>query len=46
MHRPEALPYLEDAKQLGLIRAKAGKRYRDQHLDIGAGWQPALHRAG
>ena len=34
MHRPEALPYVEDAKRLGLIRAKAGKRYRDQHLEI------------
>ncbi len=34
MHRPEALPYLADAKRLGLVRAKAGKRYRDQHLEI------------
>lgn len=32
--RPEALPYVEDAKQLGLIRTKAAKRYRDQHLTI------------
>jgi type I restriction enzyme R subunit len=32
--RPEALPYVADARQLGLIRAKAFKRYRDQHLNI------------
>jgi len=32
--RPEALPYVPDARQLGLIRAKAFKRYRDQHLNI------------
>jgi type I restriction enzyme R subunit len=32
--RPEALPYVDDAKQLGLIRTKASKRYRDQHLAI------------
>jgi type I restriction enzyme R subunit len=32
--RPEALPYVDDAKQLGLIRSKASKRYRDQHLAI------------
>jgi type I restriction enzyme R subunit len=32
--RSEALPYVEDAKQLGLIRTKAVKRYRDQHLNI------------
>jgi type I restriction enzyme R subunit len=32
--RPEALPYVDDAKQLGLIRTKAAKRYRDQHLTI------------
>jgi type I restriction enzyme R subunit len=32
--RPEALPYVDDARQLGLIRAKAFKRYRDQHLNI------------
>jgi type I restriction enzyme R subunit len=34
LHRPEALPYVEDAKQLGFIRTRAGKRYRDQHLEI------------
>jgi type I restriction enzyme R subunit len=34
MHRPEALPYVEDAKLLGLIRAQARKRYRDPHLEI------------
>jgi type I restriction enzyme R subunit len=32
--RPEALPYVGDAKQLGLIRTKAFKRYRDQYLNI------------
>jgi len=32
--RPEALPYVDDAQQLGLIRTKASKRYRDQHLAI------------
>jgi type I restriction enzyme R subunit len=32
--RPEALPYVDDAQQLGLIRTKASKRYRDQHLTI------------
>ena len=32
--RPHALPYVEDAKLLGLIRTKASKRYRDQHLAI------------
>ena len=32
--RPEALPYVPDARQLGLIRARAVKRYRDQHLNI------------
>jgi len=32
--RPEALPYVADAKQLGLIRTLAAKRYRDQHLNI------------
>lgn len=32
--RPEALPYVADAKQLGLIRARAFKRYRDRHLEI------------
>jgi type I restriction enzyme R subunit len=34
MHRPEALPYIQDAKQLALIRTQARKRYRDQHLAI------------
>ncbi len=34
MHRPEALPYVADAKQLGLIRTRARKRYRDPHLEI------------
>jgi type I restriction enzyme R subunit len=34
MHRPEALPYVADAKRLGLIRARARKRYRDPHLEI------------
>ncbi len=34
MHRPEALPYVQDAKQLALIRAQARKRYRDQYLAI------------
>ena len=32
--RPEALPYDADARQLGLIRALAANRYRDQHLNI------------
>jgi len=32
--RPEALPYVDDAQQLGLIRTRASKRYRDQHLAI------------
>ncbi len=32
--RPEALPYVPDARQLGLVRARAFKRYRDQHLNI------------
>jgi len=32
--RPEALPYLPDARQLGLIRAQAFRRYRDQQLNI------------
>jgi type I restriction enzyme R subunit len=32
--RPEALPYVEDARKLGLIRTMASKRYRDQHLEI------------
>jgi type I restriction enzyme R subunit len=32
--RPEALPHVADARQLGLIRARAFKRYRDQHLNI------------
>jgi type I restriction enzyme R subunit len=32
--RPEALPYVRDARQLGLIRARAFKRYRDQYLNI------------
>ena len=32
--RPEALPYVADARQLGLIRARAFERYRDQHLNI------------
>jgi type I restriction enzyme R subunit len=34
MHRPEALPYVQDAKQVALIRTQARKRYRDQHLAI------------
>jgi len=32
--RPEALPYVDDARQLGLIRTQAANRYRDQHLNI------------
>lgn len=32
--RPAALPYVKDAQQLGLIRAKAFKRYRDEQLNI------------
>lgn len=32
--RPAALPYVKDAQQLGLIRAKAFQRYRDEHLNI------------
>ena len=32
--RPAALPYVKDARQLGLIRAQALKRYRDEHLNI------------
>ena len=32
--RPDALPYVDDARQLGLIRTLAAKRYRDQHLKI------------
>ena len=32
--RPAALPYVRDAQQLGLIRAQALKRYRDEHLNI------------
>ena len=41
--RPEALPYVADARQLGLIRAKAFKRYRDQHLNI-AGAEAKVRR--
>lgn len=32
--RPEGLPYVDDARRLGLIRTMASKRYRDQHLNI------------
>ena len=32
--RPEALPYVRDARLLGLLRARAFQRYRDQHLNI------------
>jgi len=38
-----ALPYVADARQLGLIRAKAFKRYRDQHLNI-AGAEAKVRR--
>jgi len=41
--RPEALPYVPDARQLGLIRAKAVKRYRDQHLNV-AGAEAKVRR--
>ena len=41
--RPEALPYVADARQLGLLRAKALKRYRDQHLNI-AGAEAKVRR--
>ncbi len=41
--RPEALPYVDDAQQLGLIRTKASKRYRDQHLTI-AGAEAKVRR--
>jgi type I restriction enzyme R subunit len=34
LHRPASLPYVEDAKQLGLIRLRARNRYRDQQLEI------------
>lgn len=36
--RAEALPYVPDARRLGLINERAKKRYRDEELDIlGAG---------
>ncbi|HUX75336.1 MAG TPA: type I restriction endonuclease subunit R [Anaerolineae bacterium] len=41
--RPEALPYVPDARHLGLIRARAFKRYRDQHLNI-AGAEAKVRR--
>ena len=41
--RPEALPYVADARQLGLIRARAFKRYRDQYLNI-AGAEAKVRR--
>ncbi|MBM3189383.1 MAG: HsdR family type I site-specific deoxyribonuclease, partial [Chloroflexi bacterium] len=41
--RPEALPYVPDARQLGLIRAQAFRRYRDQHLNI-AGAEAKVHK--
>lgn len=34
MPRPEALPYLADARQLGYIRIRARNRYRDGQLNI------------
>ena len=38
MPRPEALPYLRDARQLGYINKAASNRYRDSELNIvGAG---------
>jgi type I restriction enzyme R subunit len=38
MPRPEALPYLRDAKLLGFINKSAANRYRDSQLNIvGAG---------
>ena len=33
--RPEALPYTEDAKRLGLIQLRARNRYRDDQVLIG-----------
>ena len=41
--RPEALPYVDDAKRLGLIRTQASRRYRDQHLNI-AGAEAKVRR--
>jgi type I restriction enzyme R subunit len=41
--RPEALPYVRDAQQLGLIRLRATRRYRDQYLDI-AGAEAKVRR--
>ncbi|MFP4346259.1 MAG: type I restriction enzyme endonuclease domain-containing protein [Anaerolineales bacterium] len=41
--RPEALPYVRDAQQLGLIRLRTTRRYRDQHLDI-AGAEAKVRR--
>ena len=41
--RPEALLYVPDARQLGLVRARAFKRYRDGHLNI-AGAEAKVRR--
>jgi len=41
--RPEALPYVPDARLLGLLRARAFQRYRDQHLNI-AGAEAKVRR--
>ena len=38
--RPEALPYVEDAQQLGLINWAAAATYRDEQLNlIGIGYK-------
>ncbi|MGC9397447.1 MAG: type I restriction endonuclease subunit R [Anaerolineae bacterium] len=41
--RPQALPYVDDARQLGLIRTLARNRYRDEQLNI-AGAEAKVRR--
>ncbi|MDR1212929.1 MAG: HsdR family type I site-specific deoxyribonuclease [Propionibacteriaceae bacterium] len=42
MPRPEALPFVKDAKQFGLIQRKAACHYRDDGLE---GFDPSLYGA-
>ncbi len=41
--RPQALPYVDDARQLGLIRILARNRYRDEQLNV-AGAEAKVRR--